>query len=260
MGQIGRCNTGSNNQQLNNTDAILIVTIESDATVTMTKGTISLTPTIWTLSSDNNRKQALFFIESELYDSINSWTVVASNTNNTYTKTILIDTANQYELILAPTPLYNAGYTDDVHLNCRLSEITLFSQFNNNNMSKLPVSFENDHILFNLVGAGEFKYQVIDTDTKINLNNFSSCTVEFEVVNQNKFCIFGWYTDNNTYATIQQAGTISKSLESLSIGTHTETLDISSLTGDYYFSFRIFVGISSDAHGKFKLNKVVLNP
>lgn len=82
---------------IKNTDAILAVTVESGSTVTATKSGITLTPTMWTQSSDSSLDCAIFSIPSSTFDST-AWTVTGTKGTFTVSKTITINTAKQYDL------------------------------------------------------------------------------------------------------------------------------------------------------------------
>ena len=79
-------------------DAILIVTVPTDSTVTMTKGGVTLTPTMWVQAADNNLDCALFVIAPSLFDSQNAWTVTATLGTDSASDTVTIDAAAEYEL------------------------------------------------------------------------------------------------------------------------------------------------------------------
>lgn len=79
-------------------DAILTVTVPTGATVTMTKGGVTLTPTMWVQAADATLDCALFVIGSSLFDSQNAWTVTATRLGTMNSKSITIDSNEQYSL------------------------------------------------------------------------------------------------------------------------------------------------------------------
>ena len=70
-------------------DAILTVTVPTGSTVTMTKGGVTLTPTMWVLAADATLDCALFVISPSLFDAVNAWTVTATSGENTASTTII---------------------------------------------------------------------------------------------------------------------------------------------------------------------------
>lgn len=86
-------------------DAILRVLIYSGATITMSKGNLSLTPTTHTLSSDQLYEVALFVIESSKFDSQNAWTLTSTINNLTYSTTVFITTNKDYYTELTRVPV-----------------------------------------------------------------------------------------------------------------------------------------------------------
>lgn len=81
-------------------DAILTVTTTAGSTVTATKGSTSLTPTLWTAAADATQECALFVISAAQFDSSTPWTVTISDGTNTASDTILIDSNKQYGISL----------------------------------------------------------------------------------------------------------------------------------------------------------------
>lgn len=97
---IGRTNiSGGGGSSLKDTDAILNVTVPTGSTVTMTKGGVTLTPTIWTTNADNTLDCALFSVPASTFDS-NAWTVTGSLDGQGATNTIVIDSNEEYEMTL----------------------------------------------------------------------------------------------------------------------------------------------------------------
>lgn len=82
-------------------DAILTVTVPTGSTVTMSKGGVTLTPTMWVQAADNNLDVALFVISPNLFDSQNAWTVTATLETDSASDTVIIDAAAEYEIVLS---------------------------------------------------------------------------------------------------------------------------------------------------------------
>ena len=82
-------------------DAVLLVTVPANSTVTATKGQTTLVPTMWTTAADSSLETALFVIGSSLFDSVNPWTVTATLGTNTASDTITINSNKEYDLELS---------------------------------------------------------------------------------------------------------------------------------------------------------------
>lgn len=101
---------GGGGGSLKDTDAILTVTVPTGSTVTMTKGGVTLTPTMWVQAADNTLDCALFVIPPSLFDNVNAWTVTASLSGDTASGTVTIDSNEQYDVYLSYTYyLYREG-------------------------------------------------------------------------------------------------------------------------------------------------------
>lgn len=91
-------------------DAILTVTAPAGSTVTATKGSATLVPTLWTTAADAELECALFVIPPAQFDSTTPWTVTATSGTNTASDTVAIDSNNQYYIELTFTfYLYRNG-------------------------------------------------------------------------------------------------------------------------------------------------------
>lgn len=91
-------------------DAILTVTVPTDSTVTMTNGSVTLTPTMWVQAADPTLDCALFVIPPSLFDAQNAWTVTAVLSGDTAVDTVAIDSNKQYDVELSYIHyLYNMG-------------------------------------------------------------------------------------------------------------------------------------------------------
>lgn len=98
---LGRTNAnGGGGGGLSNTDAVLSVTAPTGSTITATKNGISITPTIWTRNADNTQDYALFIIAPSMFDS-SAWTVTATLSGDTASSTIVINSADEYDVELS---------------------------------------------------------------------------------------------------------------------------------------------------------------
>lgn len=82
-------------------DAILTVTAPAGSTVTATKGSTTLVPTLWTTAADASQECALFVIPPAQFDANTPWTVTATSGTDTISDTVTIDSAKQYDVELS---------------------------------------------------------------------------------------------------------------------------------------------------------------
>ena len=97
----GRTNSGTGGGGLSPSSAILRVLAFTGTTVTISKGGTSKTidpSKAHVLDSDQTVAAYIFSIGAGQFDSVNSWTVTATDDDGTLTKTIVIDSADEYEL------------------------------------------------------------------------------------------------------------------------------------------------------------------
>lgn len=91
---------GGGGGSLKDTDAILTVTVPTGSTVTMSKGGVTLTPTMWVQAADATLDCALFVIAPSLFDAVNAWTVTATLGTDTASDTVTISDNKQYDLVI----------------------------------------------------------------------------------------------------------------------------------------------------------------
>jgi hypothetical protein len=95
------------------TNAVLTVTCPTGSTVTMTKGSVTRTPTMWVKAADAALDCALFVLMPSLFDSENAWTVTAAVNGQTASGAVTIGTNKAYELRLGKFTLYDRGILAD---------------------------------------------------------------------------------------------------------------------------------------------------
>ena len=95
---------------LKSTDAILRVIAQAGSTVTISKGGVSKSDTGHENADDNTLYDYYFVIHQSQFDSINPWTVTATLGSDTVSDTIIIDSADEYDVVLVyGIYLYNNG-------------------------------------------------------------------------------------------------------------------------------------------------------
>lgn len=116
---LGKTNVGGvGGAGISERNAIVTVTCETEATVTMTKGGVTLTPHMWTLARDETHVCALFAIPPSLFDAQNAWTITRTKTGlQTQSVSMLVSENKCYEtdissvLYLIQDGEFNTSYT-----------------------------------------------------------------------------------------------------------------------------------------------------
>ena len=96
---IGRTNTGGGGGGLKDTDALLRVQAPAGSVVTITKGATTKTDLGHENADDHTVYDYYFIIHQSQFDST-AWTVSASDGTNTVSKTIVINAADEYDVVL----------------------------------------------------------------------------------------------------------------------------------------------------------------
>ena len=142
-------------------DAILTVTAPAGATVTATKGSATLTPTLWTAAADATQECALFVISSAQFDSSTPWTVTATSGTATASDTVTISSNKQYDLTL------DFNYWLVKHG-------TLAGTFSTSTYASLTQS--DDFVLLSITGKN---YGRITTQSAVDFTGFSTLKIVF---------------------------------------------------------------------------------
>lgn len=83
------------------TDALLRVQAPAGSTVTITKGSVSKTDLGHENADDHTVYDYYFIIHQSQFDSVNPWTITATLGEDTASDTIIIDTADEYDVELS---------------------------------------------------------------------------------------------------------------------------------------------------------------
>ena len=97
---IGRTNVGGGGGSIKGTDAILRVIAPAGSTVTISKGGVSKTDLGHENASDSTLYDYYFVIHQSQFDSITPWLVSATLGGQVIADTIIIDMANEYDMVL----------------------------------------------------------------------------------------------------------------------------------------------------------------
>lgn len=102
--------------------AVLVARIPSGSTVTATKGGIVLTPMMWVSETYPDQDIALFVFAPAQFDSVNPWTITATDGTDTASDTILVTTNKEYEIELSyDLMLYDSGTFTQLYTTTNLT-------------------------------------------------------------------------------------------------------------------------------------------
>lgn len=235
-------------------DAILTVTVATGSTVTITKGGVTLTPTMWAQAADPTLDCALFIVAPNLFDAVNAWTVTATlPNNNTITGTVVIDTNKQYYLRLVALYFISDGV-----------------KVGNNPFSVYGGSGEEfTDMRFVAFRCGSLENTVFYTNNVVDLTSFNTLYVNIPHASFRYYLRFGVATAKNSSVSGENPNPFNSSLTIGTLGEvtninsdRTVSLDLTSLSGNYYLGFTITYtsdGVSSPfKKGGFAVKKLYL--
>lgn len=212
------------------TDALLRVQAPAGSTVTISKGTTTKTDLGHENALDPTMYDYYFIIHQSQFDSVNPWTVTATDGMDTVTETVIIDAADEYDvqIVLVRRLFWNGD---------KCTSITGGWSYDGWGTIYGTVTFEDD--LMKMIGNGSGS-TLIATVNPIDVTNYSKLVYKgtrvSAVAQYGNVCtqMSGLYSrkDPGTSAqviTYNENGT----------GPTDKALDISSLTGSYYVVCRV---------------------
>lgn len=209
-------------------DAILIVTVPTGSTVTATKGGVTLTPTMWVSEADPTQDIAIFVISPSLFDSVNPWTVTATNGVDTDSATVVIDDNKEYEVVINYIPyFFRSGF----------GKIVEFSEAKQQNAT---ISFTTDNIgISNTDPSGDYTICKIYTTAAVDITNFASIVFDATVTESGLTSdyMFGFYvskTLNSASVTGTKPSSYIARIEPSVSARRLYTLNVSGRAGNAY--------------------------
>lgn len=217
------------------TDALLRVQAPAGSTVTITKGTTTKTDLGHENALDPSVYDYYFIIHQSQFDSVNPWTVTATLNGKTATDTVIIDAADEYDVVLIyQLVIYDNGQTDYT-----------FGSSKSSSVGSASITEGADNITF------AYRY----ADTTGSGYGYFYTNETFDITP---------YTTMRVYALISQRGTVG-------VGTTTTTMDasvtgtgntqeyvvdVSQLTGQHMF--RVNMNSASSTAYSAKIYSIVL--
>lgn len=210
---------------LSATDAILRVIAPAGSTVTISKGSVSKSDAGHENASDNSVYDYYFIIHSSQFDSINAWTVTATLGYESTTKTIIIDSADEYDVVIYEYGLlYNSGlYTD------RYTHGTV--------KSNATITDDATYIQSNQTGNNYYAYNRWEN---VDLTHISTITFVGKAYDSssssNGVNVWLYITQNanRTYSEGAEARTAWADMKGSTYQSFSRSLDVSNYTGLWY--------------------------
>lgn len=220
---IGRCKVGGA-VGLKATDALLRVQAPAESSVTISKGGTSKTDAGHENADDHTVYDYYFIIHQSQFDSVNPWTVTATKDADSATETIIVDAANEYDVILSYNlVIFDYGQTDYT-----------FSGVKSSSYGAISISVVNDHI------AASYRY----ADTTGTGYGYFYTNETFDITPYSTMRVYGLITSRGSVG----VGTTTTSMDAYVAGTGSTqeyVVDVSQLTGQHMFRLNISSGSST---------------
>ena len=236
---IGRTNAGGAGGGIQSTDAILRVIAPAGSTVTISKGGVSKTDLGHENASDHTLYDYYFIVHASQFDSVNPWTVTATLGVQSISETIIINSANEYDVTLLFT-LYlikdGAIQTD------ALTAVGLKPDSSSSASAVAPgVTYGSTYVQIGWTATGTASAGIAYFSNLIDLSKYSNLHIDGTMRNESSLTtnasINGWtaigsYQTSNRVFQQPLLGSTPSSYTSFSRNT-----DISALTNDVYIGF-----------------------
>ena len=233
---IGRVNAGGGGS-LQATDAILRVIAPAGSTVTISKGGVSKSDAGQENAADNTLYDYYFIIHASQFDSVNPWTVTATLGGDTASDTVIIDSADEYDVVL--------DYGNFFFVNGNWGNLAPIKELNSTTGATGSFSISGDLLVLQggaVTSSSSGTAVFTPTSGIIDLTNFSTYYVIVDSTSGG--------TNSSRVATLCVSSTEVGSMEATPSYTSipkttTQTryaIDVSNLNGEYYLQIRFYVG------------------
>lgn len=227
------------------TDAILRVIAPAGSTVTISKGGVSKSDAGHENAADNTLYDYYFIIHQSQLDNVNPWTVTATLDGDSASDTVIIDSADEYDVELSFGTLYSPG--DSSGWTSMAWSSASGRTAHAPTISYGPTSMD---LLQDANHSGIVYHDPVD------LTNFSTLIAKGSFTGHS-VADNGLYVFSSLSGTYYDSSYVSK--DSLSHADATDTqfeIDVSSLTGEYYVAFGL--ARNSGINAEFVVSEVYL--
>ena len=218
---------GSGGGSLLPTDAILRVQAPAGSTVTISKGGVSKSDAGHENADDNTVYDYYFIIHQSQFDSVNPWAVVSTLSIYSKSQTVIIDTADEYNLVV--TYSYYLIKDGQVLIDFTGQEITSGSTYATMARSGNVAFLASTSIAYNTTLFSKL-IAVIPNSSGMSYSQQATCpsfgvgstapTINSSSAAVSNYTAYKQFNVSNSHYI--QSGTY--------------TIDVSSLTGDYYIA------------------------
>lgn len=250
---IGRVNAGGGGG-LQSTDAILRVIAPAGSTVTISKGGVSKSDHGHENAADTSLYDYYFIIHASQFDSVNPWTVTATLGSDTASDTVVIDSADEYDVVLdynlylIRDGVFTTAYTHTLYgySTATWTEESGYAQLY---VPKASSSFSTGY--FSDIDITDYLYIVCESSTHGYSSDSQSCpgVGVINVLNKNAnpttFTAWVKLMTGNTSTSTDTEGTF--------------TVDISSLTGTKDIGIQVAASSSTNVTGQCKCYNLYLS-
>ena len=231
---------------LSATDAILRVIAPAGSTVTISKGGVNKSDQWHENASDNTLYDYYFIIHASQFDGVNPWTVTASLGSQSISETVIINSADEYDVAL----LYTLYLIKDGQSEFgTLTAVGLKPDSSSSASAVSPsVSYGSTYVQIGWTATGTASAGIAYYPTKIDLSKYSTLHVDGTARNESSlttnasldlWTAIGSYQNSNRLLQQPLLSSTPSSYTSFS-----KTVDISSLTSEAYVGFNAARGSS----------------
>lgn len=234
---IGRVNAGGGGG-LQSTDAILRVIAPAGSTVTISKGGVSKSDLGHENAADHTLYDYYFIIHASQFDSVNPWTVTATLGTQSISNSIIIDTADEYDIVLSYTLwLVKDGITQDGAFIALGKKPNAESSYN----ALAPsIAQDTDYITLGLTASTGSGAGIVYLPNSYDLSKYSKVRVIGSARNNSSYYTFNCFDAWTALGTYQEDNRLIQTTltqDTSSYVSINETIDISSLTASALLGF-----------------------
>ena len=235
---IGRTNVSG--AGIKGNDAILRVIAPAGSTVTISKSGVSKSDLGHENAEDNTLYDYYFIIHASQFDSVNPWTVTASLGAQSISDTIVVDSADEYDLTLLYTLYLIKNGASQV------GSLTALALAPSGVTALAPdISYASTYIQIGWSSTGSERGGIVYVPVRVDLSKYSVINVDGTVQNHTNLAgnaaLSGWTAFGSTQAdnrVLNQA--LSNSTGSSSYVSFSDSIDVSNVTDSVYLGINSF--------------------
>ena len=220
---------------LSDTDALLRVQAPAGSTVTITKSTVTMTGSGHENAIDTTMYDYYFIIHQSQFDSENPWTVEATLGSQTKTQTIIIDAADEYDVLITyRLYLCNTGQWDTTVAGTLTAVASKVDGSSSGGVARAPsITYASEYINVEETTSGDWYGGLAYGYTQIDITGYTVAKIYGNAWgNIKRFCI--WNNRPTNPSTSYRVAYVDMN------GINTYTIDLTNLTGSLFY-FGVYV-------------------